>query len=345
MTQLAVAFDHMAHTFEAGRAPLYAHLAGSAAQELEDPDSHLAMALQGWQPEPPSRLFPLRLLGLIHRAVLAGELPDLALFYPSVGGHEDPLMGAWPLFRTAVIDRAERLPELLAGPHQHNEVGRAAALALGFMMAGRLTDRPIAILEVGCSAGLLLRWDRYLSSLWFPQMFAEPMPEIEGSVEVVDRRGCDLAPIEPTSPEGALHLRSLVWADLVDHMVMLNQGIGVAHEVPAQVDTADGAEWLPQQLQQPRPGVCTVVYHSLMRTHAPAGSVELMEETVRMAGDRATYAEPLAYLRFEPPPEYRLGEEMDPQRLVQVRLQVFPGGHDRVLATADVNGRHVRCCE
>src|SRR5262245_54400299 len=93
---------HMARaTFEAGPAPLYAHLAEQAAMELERP-GRFHDALGPFAQEPPRRLLPLRLFGLVHRWVLSGALKELALHYPSVGGRSGP-EGAWPLFREAVI--------------------------------------------------------------------------------------------------------------------------------------------------------------------------------------------------------------------------------------------------
>ena len=36
-------------------------------------------------------------------------------------------------------------------------------------------------------------------------------PTTPGPVSIADRRGCDLAPVDGTTPEGALLLRSFVW--------------------------------------------------------------------------------------------------------------------------------------
>ena len=44
---------------------------------------------------------------------------------------------------------------------QTNEVGRAAALAPGFLTVAVETGLPLRMLEVGTSAALNLRWDRF----------------------------------------------------------------------------------------------------------------------------------------------------------------------------------------
>lgn len=334
---LAERFRFFVPAFESGNAPLYAHLATSAAIELAGPGGRFQAALAPFAAEPPRRFLPLRLLAVVHRWVLAGELPELAAHYPSAGGDRAPA-GAWPRFRAAVIDRARSLPDLLAPPLQHNEVTRAAALAGGFLLLSRETGLPLRLLEVGASAGLLLRWDRYLNLPWFASMFDTEPPTVNGCVQVLERRGCDLDPIDATTADGALRLRSFVWADLVEHVRILDEAIAISRGVPAPVDRCDGADWLEGHAY-PVPGVLTVVYHSLMRASGPPASLGRMEESLLRCAAQASADAPVAYLRFEAP------EDASPalgRRLVELRLAVWPGGEDRLLATADVNGRHVR---
>jgi hypothetical protein len=340
---LAERFHLLVPTFAAGPAPLYAHLARSAAERLRPSFRRnlFREALAQWEDEPPRRLLPLRLLAVVHRWVLAGELPSLAQHYPSVRGTRTP-EGAWPKFQAAVIERADELPELLAPPLQHNEPSRSAALAAGFLAVARETDLPLRLLEVGTSAGLLLRADHYYHRLawWFPTIFAMG-PPLDGPAEVVERRGCDLFPIDPTVPENEVRLRSMVWADLVAHLHLLEDAIEVCRQVPATIEQADGAEWLEQQLAEPRAGVATVVFHSLMRASGPPASLERMAATLTRAGAAATSEAPLAHLRFEPP-DGVFGSPPNPQSMVETRLRLWPDGTDQLLAVSDVNGRHIR---
>jgi hypothetical protein len=50
----------------------------------------------------------LRLMGAVHRLVLEGRAPDLAAFYPSVGGRPDADL-AWAAFRALLADRPEEV--------------------------------------------------------------------------------------------------------------------------------------------------------------------------------------------------------------------------------------------
>lgn len=339
LVDLADRFRFFVPAFEAGPAPLYAHLAAGAAAELERPSSAFRDALAPFELEPARRFLPLRLLAAVHRWVLAGEAPSLAPYYPSAGGDRPP-EGAWPGFRDAVIGRADELPDLLAPPLQHNEVTRAAALACGFLLLSQETGMPLRLLEVGASAGLLLRWDHYLQSWWFPRMFESAPPQLRGHVQVLERRGCDLSPIDAATSVGALRLRSYVWADLVEHARILDEAIAISRHVPAAVDRDDGADWLEEHAH-PVPGVVTVVFHSLMRASGPPESLDRMAGTLLRRAAGATADAPLAYLRFEAPDRARPAPGRA-RSLVEVRLTTWPGARETLLATADVNGRHVR---
>lgn len=330
-SSLAGRFRFLQPNLAAGPAPLYAHLVGRAADELEA-GGRFRKVLEPWEEEPDRLLAPLRLLAAVHRWVLAGELPELAPHYPSAGGQLPP-DGSWPLFRDAVIARAERLPAELAGVNQHNEVARSAGLSLGFLEVARRTGLPLRLLEVGTSAGLLLRWDRYRELPWWGRLFQAPPPD--DAVQVVERRGCDLDPVDLTAPEGVLRLRSFVWADLVEHLRMLDDAIEIAGRVPAAIERCDGAAWL-ERVAEPRRGVATVVYHSLMTAASEPANLAGMSEVIRRRAADATAEAPFAHLRFE------AGGRFQPESLVEVRLTTWPGGEERLLASADVNGRRVR---
>jgi hypothetical protein len=51
-----------------------------------------------------------------------------------------------------------------------------------FLLLARETGMPLRILEVGASAGLLLRWDHYRDCWWFPGMF-DVRPPLDGDAK------------------------------------------------------------------------------------------------------------------------------------------------------------------
>ena len=69
---------------------------------------------------------------------------------------------AWPDFRAFVIARwPDIAAQMLTRATQTNEVGRVAPVLTGLVAVHRLVRRPLAIIEIGASAGLNLRPDRY----------------------------------------------------------------------------------------------------------------------------------------------------------------------------------------
>ena len=191
----------------------------------------------------------MRLMGSVHRLVLEGAAPELARFYPSVGGTDagDP----WPAFVETVEAHHDRLLELLDHPVQTNEVARCSALLSGFLPVARETGLPLRLLELGSSAGLLLRWPEYhyvegeqtwgdpRSPVRLEGAYAAGRPPFDVAATVAERRGCDAAPLDPNSAEDRLTLMSFVWADEAWRFELLKAALDVAQRVPVTVEQAD----------------------------------------------------------------------------------------------------------
>jgi hypothetical protein len=320
--------------------PFYGSLLRSAAQDLGR-EGAVWGVLNGFEGEDGSAALALRLMGAVHRLVLMGKLPELALRYPSVGGDGDA-KAAWPAFKKALIGSRPELRKLLPGGCQTNEVGRSAALLGGFLEVAHRTRHRLRILEIGASAGLNLRWDHYRyeygtggwghlnSPVRFTNAFEVP-PPLNRRAEIVGRKGCDLDPIDPTSPEGSIALRSFVWADQRHRFQLLEGAIAVAHQEPVEVERIDAAEFLERELASSRTGVATVVYHSVFMQYVSARGQARIALAIESAAARATSDGPLAYLRMEPGAQ-----------TFEVRLTLWPGGGDELLALTRAHGTGVR---
>ena len=281
-------------------------------------------------------------MGAIHRLVLDGRATSLAAYYPSAGG-----MGAtteaWPAFQAVIAEHIGTLRELIGAPVQTNDVGRSAGLLGGFgVIAGR-TGLPLRLLEVGTSAGLNLRWDRFrfewagggwgdaTSAVQLRDVFEQAHPVLPPEIPVIERRGCDRAPIDPTSEAGRLTLRSYVWADQLERLARLDAAISVAAAIPCVIDTAQAADWLAVQLRAPGGGVASGVFHSVMWDYLSGAEQVRMTATLDHAGAKASARAPLAWLRLEPH-----------GNTFEVRLRVWPGLEDRVIATTGAHAPSVR---
>jgi hypothetical protein len=319
--------------------PLYDRLLQAAAADVEA----AGPCWRAVEREQPRRTaLPLRFMGAVHRLVLAGDAPALARFYPSAAADPDR-SDPWPAFLDSVAGNVEPLRSLVRQGNQTNEVRRCATLLLGFLLVARETGLPLRLLELGASGGLLLRWDRYLyrspdrswgdpaSPLVLDDLLTGPLPPLDISVEIVERRGCDPSPIDAGQPESALTLRSLVWADQVDRLRMLEAALAVAAEVPVSIEPASASKWLPDQVSRPSPGVVTVVFQSYVQQFYSKPAAARIEAAMSGAGSRSSVSAPLAWLRLEPE-----GERLE------LRLRLWPGGEERIVASCSHHGADVR---
>jgi hypothetical protein len=289
--------------------PFYADLLESAASDLGE-SGPVSDVLAGFEHEPESSALALRFMGAVHRLVLQDRLPRLTAHYPSVGGDGDAAM-AWPLFRDALTEHRAEIRRLMGRGCQTNEVGRCAALLGGFLEVARRTRLPLRILEIGASAGLNLRWDRYRyesdqagwgdehSPVRFVQFFDVP-PPLDRIAVVIERKGCDLEPIDPTSEEGALSLRSFIWADQLGRLSRLDGAIEIAKQMPVSVERLDAATFLERELHTRRPDMATVVYHSVFIQYVTESIRSRIAGAIDRAISVAPPEAPVHYLRMEP---------------------------------------------
>ena len=99
--------------------------------------------------------------------------------------------------------------------------------------------------------------------------------------EVVERRGCDLSPVDVSTPEGAQYLTSFVWPWQLERHDRLAAALRVASDAPPAVDRATAADWVVEQLTEPAgPEVLTVVWHSVTRMYWPAEETRAVEAAV-----------------------------------------------------------------
>jgi hypothetical protein len=322
--------------------PLYGALLERAADDIEAQGPCWQLLADRPPAAPGTRdALSVRLMGAVHRLVLEGAAPDLARFYPSAGGSAGGDPG--PAFVEAVALHRARLLDLIDRPVQTNEIARCSALLGGFLAVARETKLPLRLLEVGASAGLNLRcpeyhyieggltWGDPRSPVRLQGAYVEGRPPFDSTATVAERRGCDVRPLDPNSPEDRLTLMSFVWADEPWRFELLSAGLDVAQRIPVVVDAADACDWMQERLAEPAAGMATVVFHSLFIHFLDERRRGRFEAILKAAGRRASKRAPVAHLGLE------WGRDGRPE----LRLTTWPG-RTRRLATSDDRGRQIR---
>ncbi len=323
--------------------PMYADVLHRAANDIAA-GGVCAEILADHSEAPASAAVPLRFMGSVHRLVLERRAGALAMFYPSVGGRWDSEAG-WAAFREQLVEQPDAVSLGLTRPPQTNEVGRSAALIGGLLHLDDALRLPVRLFEIGASAGLNLLADQYcyrdalntrfgstddtlvLASAWTGRSL-RPWPDLE----IVERAGCDLAPVDPRSTEGRLTLTSYVWADQRQRQENLRAALAIASGLPVDVRRQSAAEFVGGLSL--RSGTTTVVWHSVMWQYLSRDEQRSIDDSMAGLAALATPQSPLVRLSFEP--TGRLPEERG------ILLESWTGAGDRtgprMIGTAPAHG-------
>lgn len=240
---------------------------------------------------PPAKRQPNLLFGVVR--LLGGPVSDPAAFHGFV-------VGNWPAIE----------PELRTRATQTNEVGRCALL-LPVLAALR---QPLALLEVGASAGLCLHPDRYGYRYGSHALGTGPpvlecaavgVPLPAGVPEVAWRAGLDLNPLDVTDPADVAWLDALIWPEHEHRRARLRAAAAVAADDPPLLVRGDLVDDLPALAAQAPKDATLVVFHSSVLYQVPAPRRAAFTEVVRkLPGHWAAIEAPevLPYDSLPPPP-------------------------------------------
>ena len=256
---LAVRYAEFAAREAHGVSPVYERLSLAVSRDDE------VLALVGTLP--PDKWQPNLLFGVVR--LLGGPVEDPAAFREYVAAN-------WPAIEAEVRARTV----------QTNEPGRCAVL-LPVLVA---LPQPLALLEVGASAGLCLYPDRYAYRYGDQRVGSGP-PVLECTVtgttppvgvpEVVWRAGLDLNPLDVTDPGDLGWLDALIWPEHEHRRARLKAAAAVAAADPPLLLRGDLVDDLPALAAQAPAGATLVVFHSSVMFYVPASRRTAFVEVVR----------------------------------------------------------------
>lgn len=220
------------------------------------------------------------------------ETPNdpLAQYYPSLSGTcpaDDALATVFTDFVAA--RQADLAPLLATGETQTNEVLRATSLYPAFGWAQSRTPGPLALIEVGTSAGLLLHADRYAYHYEFDdgservagRGVATGVPVLRCRVHgetfdateprIAARIGLDINPLDPADPHARRWLDALVWPEHAERRVRLRAALDHAATAPVDLRRGDALDTLPDAVAAVGDATpCVFVSNSLPHWTKPA---------------------------------------------------------------------------
>lgn len=339
--RLADAFLDQARSNRSLGSPFTAKVLELVAERL-DPDNPVAERMRDWPGDVGNRAasLPLRFLGGLHSLVLTGACPELAACYPPHPHPDDSTLGA--ALDLAFANHQGVLMRALDNPPQTNEVRRAAVMiATAHWLADGLGIGRFVASELGAAAGLNLMWDRFRlalacgvfgprdSAVRLDPEWRGPCPP-EAQIDVIDRRGVDIAPIDPHDPADALRLTSYLWPDQPWRIERARAAMALCD---APIDKADAGDWLAHRLATPHPGAIHLVVHTVAWQYFGEETHRKCDTAFDEAGARATAEAPLARLSMEG--DARKGEG------APIALTLWPGRHRIKLGRVDFHGRWV----
>jgi hypothetical protein len=255
-------------------AATYAEFAAREAHGVSPIYERLSVAISGNEELlallgslPPAKQQPNLLFGVVR--FLGGPVEDPVAFH-------DYTLTNWPAIEAEIRSRGT----------QTNEVGRCAIL-LPVLAA---LPQPLALLDVGASAGLCLYPDRYSYRYGSHQIgTGDPVLDCAatgvsppaGLPEVAWRAGLDLNPLDVTNPADFAWLDALIWPEHTHRRARLRAAAAIAAAEPPLLVRGDVVDALPALAAQAPANATLVVFHTSVMYQVPKPRREAFVRMVR----------------------------------------------------------------
>ena len=269
---------------------------------IADDPRLLALARECMVGQPIPNLF----FAAVKRLLDGCEGDGLARHYERVARGEPPGAGLSDSFARFCVGHESEIVELVRTRRvQTNEIRRCSYLMPAF---GRVSMdagwTPLALIDVGASAGLNLLWDSYQYRYSDGSAYGHPesgvaiecelrneMPEIPPNLpEVAFRRGVDLNPVDLADDEEYLWMMALVWPDHSDRAALLRAARRIWLSNPPSVERGDALGVLPRILEEaPREAALCVFHCHTLNQFPPEARAAFYEILRRESYERRVY--------------------------------------------------------
>ncbi len=326
--------------------PLYAELSYGISLDRE----LLELAAQKRRRQPaPNMLFA----AVQYLLLSGGEVAEhpLAAHYPIVSDEDRPMEPAFPAFRDFCLSNYDEILSLIRRNRtQTNVVRRCTCLLPAFSMVQRESAQPLALIDVGASAGLNLNLDRYRyrylrggreETVWGrPEatvaLEAEllgrgAMPELSDDLAIEFRGGIDVNPIDLRNEDELRWLRALIWPEHVERHQRLIAAASELTQSPVDLRRGDAVNLLPGMIADTPPETALTVYSTVALYQIPTeGREQIFRTLTQTSQDRPVWLVTL---------ELRM-EDVDEVQMPSLSMTRFANGaaERQVLAKSSPHG-------
>jgi len=277
--------------------PLYEHL----ANKIADDDEILKVAAFIPQGQPVPNLL---LAGVQY--FLSSSKDDLVNFYPSLTTTPNAINEVYPVFKAFVLSHSEELKILFQEKLvQTNEIRRCSYLYPMMTEIYERHQKPLALIEIGASAGLQLGMDQY-NYCYNQQLHVnncnndfvlpsenrgEPLPASITNAPVVCKRvGIDLNPIDIHNEEELRWLQALIWPEHEERRLLLNQALPILKGLDLQLVKGDAIKLIKDISRDINQDAMLVVYHTHVANQIPMElRLKLIEQLKATSMERPLY--------------------------------------------------------
>ncbi len=278
--------------------PMYEELAYGVSKD--DDLLGIAAHTKAYQP-PPNMLF-----AAVQYLLLAGEEHPLSSHYPIIAGETRVRASAIADFRDFCFGHKEAVIEIIRSRRtQTNVVRRCTCLLPAFSLVSQESRQPLALIDLGASAGLNLNFDRYYYSyrnlgtemlnwgtacsrihLKAELKGSRSFPPLAPNISVASRDGIELDPVDLTDADQLLWLRSLIWPEHVERHQQLVDAATELINSQIRLHEGDAAEVLPDLMSSIPHDYALVVYSTIALYQFPTQSRERVKHALMTVSEK-----------------------------------------------------------
>ncbi|RKQ28168.1 DUF2332 domain-containing protein [Oceanobacillus halophilus] len=243
---------------------------------------------------------PNLLFGAVHYLLLKGKEHPLKEFYPSVVSNPKAYRYSFEFFKDFCCKYRSEIESILKTRLvQTNEVRRCAYLYPAFCTIYEKAKKPLALIEIGTSAGVQLLWDKYSYSYGQNDIYGNIDSNLNITAEikgkntpilhstpppVSTRVGLDLNTIDLNDEDEKLWLKSLIWTEHKERLFMFEEAAKYIQEVAVSLFDGDGISLLSKFVDNIPEDSVICIFHTHVANQVPLEMKKQLLQIVEAIG-------------------------------------------------------------